>query len=66
MTKKAINNKTKQTQKKASGPCLNSGAGPVQSEVLRVVGVPASDDTVVKGAGPILNDVLRLLIEASN
>ena len=61
MNKKTMNHKTKRTQRNASGPYLPQGAGPVLSDLLRVIEVAASDEAVVQGAGPVLSDLLRLL-----
>ena len=61
MNKKTKNNKTKQTQRNAFGPNLIEGAGPVLSDLLRVVEVAASDETMLEGAGPALSDMLQQL-----
>ena len=61
MKKKTKSNKTKQTQRNAFGPNLIQGAGPVLSDLLRVIEVAATDKTMLEGAGPALSDLLQQL-----
>ena len=61
MKKKTKSNKTKQTQRNAFGPNLIQGAGPVLSDLFRVIEVAANDKTILEGAGPALSNMLQQL-----
>ena len=61
MNKKTKHNKTKQTQRNAFAPKLIQGAGPVLSDLLRVIEVAASDKKLLEGAGPALSNLVQQL-----
>jgi hypothetical protein len=59
-----MNNKTKQTQKHASGPCLCQGAGPALSDLLRRLGPPAEARGHFEAARLEFLKGLRALLDA--
>lgn len=59
-----MNNRTKRTQKKASGPCLCQGAGPALSDLLRRLAPPAEARGHFETARLELLKGLRALLDA--